>query len=296
MYLSIGGTQEKASKSMVSKTTVKQLHRLQALYSAYRLPFPRSNNVEPRLDLAVFVVKLRISLYPHFPEALPLYPQRPELLQLFADMVAVAHHVVDLGDGVGGNVALCYLDQPREPGNDVKVGKRLTASKGKQQVALLKASTYDLIPKRVRANDCLLQSVDDLWKALRPCLLTGFKKSLFPLLSSLSGVNRVEDIVGLLLLLQELDGPRFKRRGSVAVRSVLSVVLTGKVAILQLHLLLCFGNVSLQGFRSVGHEGSRRGVGLLLELVLVPRRQVQEVGIDGRQVNEGSQGVRSGFA
>lgn len=197
---------------MISKTTDKQhistigpVQRLQAPFPSHPL-----GHVEPRLDLAVFVIELRISLYPHFPEALPLYPLCPELLQLFANVVAVAHHVIDLEDGIGGNVASRYLNQSREPRNDVKIGKRL-AWKGEQQANLVKAYTYDLISKGVRADDCLLQSVDDLRKTMRPCLLTGFEESLLSLLSGLSSVNRVQDVVGLLLFLQELNGTSFQR-------------------------------------------------------------------------------------
>jgi hypothetical protein len=72
-----------------------------------RAPDP-SKHVEPGLDLAV-LVKVRIKLYPHFPKAFPLYPQRPELLELFANVMAFAHHVLHFQDGVGRNVTVCDL-------------------------------------------------------------------------------------------------------------------------------------------------------------------------------------------
>lgn len=97
------------------------------------------------MDLAVFVIELGISLYPHFPEALPLYPLCPELLQFFADVVAAAHHVVHLEDGIGGNVAFRYLDQSREPRDDVQIGKRLANGTVSYKANVDEAYTYDLI-------------------------------------------------------------------------------------------------------------------------------------------------------
>lgn len=72
--------------------------------------------------------------------------------------------------------------------------------------------------------------------------------------------------------------------------------MTGEVAILQLHLLLGFGDVSVQSFGSVGHKGSGCRVGFLHKLPFVPCRQVEEVGVDGWQVHERCQSIRSEFA
>lgn len=128
-----------------------------------------------------------------------------------------------------------------------------------------------------------------------PCFLTRFKEALFPLLAGLTKVNCLQDVVRLLLLLKELDSPGFKRRPGPAVCSVLRMVLTRKVAVLLLELLLSLGNVTFESLGSLGDENAGGRVGLLLKLLCVSGGEVQEVGVDCGQVDQGRQGIRCGF-
>lgn len=131
---------------------------------------------------------------------------------------------------------------------------------------------------------------------MRPCLLTGLEETFLPFLSSLSSVDRVQDIVGLLLLLQELNSFGLERGRAVTVGSVLRVILACKVAVLLLELLLGFADVSLESLSPCRDKFACGRVGLFFELLCVSGGKVQEVGIDGGQMDQGCQGVRCGFA
>jgi hypothetical protein len=124
-----------------------------------------------------------------------------------------------------------------------------------------------------------------------PCLLTSLEEAFLPLLSSLSSVDGVQDVVGLLLLLQELDSFGLERGRAVTVGSVLRVILTRKIAVLLLKLLLGFIDVSLKSLSPGGDEFASGRVGLFFQFLCVSGGKVQEVWVDGGQVDQGCQSI-----